>query len=77
MKPIAADTDKGMFNTHKATKPPTKAIGTLIKINPAVLIDPNALKSNTKINNNEIGTTSDKRFIARSWFSNSPDQLMA
>ena len=77
MKPIAADTDSGMPNTHSATKPPISANGTLTRISTASCTDLKASNSSTKISSSEIGTTTDSRFIARSWFSNSPDQVMA
>ena len=44
---------------------------------PYRLKEPNASNSSTKISSSEIGTTTDSRFMARSWFSNSPDQVMA
>ena len=75
MKPMAADTDSGMASSHSATKPPMSARGTFTRISAAVLNDLNASNSSTKISSSEIGTTTDRRFMARSWFSNSPDQL--
>src|SRR5450830_1670987 len=75
MKPMAADTDSGMPKIQSATKPPTRARGTLSRISEAILKDLKASNSSTKISSSEIGTTTDRRFMARSWFSNSPDQF--
>ena len=75
MKPMAAETESGMWNTHSAMKPPIKASGTFTRMSKADFTEAKALKSNTKISNSEIGTTTLRRCMARSWFSNSPDQL--
>ena len=74
MKPIAADTDSGMPHSHSATMPPISASGTLSRISAARRNELNALNSSTKISSSEIGTTMARRRMARSWFSNSPDQ---
>ena len=66
MKPIAAETDNGIEKIHSATKPPTSASGTLSKMSVARLNEPKASNSSTKISNSEIGTTTARRFIARS-----------
>ena len=76
MKPMAADTDRGIENTHSATKPPMRAKGTFTRISAAMRNDLKASNSNTKISRSDMGTTTESRFMARSWFSNSPDQLM-
>ena len=60
---------------QRAQIPPIIASGMLAMISSALLNDLNASNRNRKITRIEIGTMIDRRFIARSWFSNSPDQL--
>ncbi len=76
MKPIAADTDSGIPVISSAKMPPIMANGMLSMISSALLNDWNASNSRMKISNTDNGTTTASRAIARSWFSNSPDQLM-
>jgi hypothetical protein len=66
MNPMAAETDKGMLKIHRAMNPPIMARGTLIRMSAALLMDLNASNKRTKINNKEMGTTTDKRSMARS-----------
>ncbi len=75
MKPMAADTESAMPKAQSATKPPMSARGTFSRMSEAILTDLKASNSSTKISSSEMGTTTERRFMARSWFSNSPDQL--
>ncbi|MCY1229487.1 hypothetical protein D9M72_418510 [compost metagenome] len=76
IKPIAADTDSGMPVRNSANTPPISANGMFEMISVALLNDLNALNSSRKITSTDSGTTIDSRAMARSWFSNSPDQLI-
>ena len=51
------------------------AKGTLSKMSDAVLSDEKASNNKMKMSNNDNGTTTLKRCMARSWFSNSPDHV--
>lgn len=59
-----------------ARTPPIRAKGMLQMMISASLKDLKASKSSTKMSRMDSGTTSIRRFMARSWFSNSPDQVM-
>src|SRR5882672_4550555 len=75
MKPIAADTERGMPVISRAKIPPISANGMLSRMRSALRIAPNASKSNMKMSSTDTGTMMASRAIARSWFSNSPDQV--
>jgi len=75
-QPIAADTESGMPVTYSASMPPISASGMFRMMSAAPLNDLNASKSRMKMRRMEIGTMTESRAIARSWFSNSPDQLI-
>src|SRR5690606_35890259 len=76
IKPIAADTDSGMSVMNSATMPPIRAKGMLTMISVALRSELKALTSSRKISRMDSGTTQERRCMARTWFSNSPDQLM-
>jgi len=65
MKPMAADTLKGMLVNSNAKMPPMSAKGTFNKINNALTIDLKASNNNTKIKKTLTGTMNANRFIAR------------
>src|SRR5258708_773140 len=59
-----------------AKMPPISAKGMLSRIRSALRNAPNASKSRIKISSTDTRTMMERRAIARSWFSNSPDQVM-
>ena len=75
MKPIAADTESVKPNRYREMSPPIAASGTLTRISAVIFSELKALKSSMKISKIDSGTTTASRAMARSWFSNSPDQV--
>ena len=62
--------------SHSARMPPITENGMLAMMSSEERNDLKASNSSRKMTSTEIGTITDRRAIARSWFSNSPDQVM-
>ena len=72
IKPIPAETLKGIPLIHNKNTPPTVAKGTAVNTRIASFKDLNAKCRNTKINNKAIGTATNNLLVAFSRFSNCP-----
>ena len=77
MKPTAAETDRGMPATANPKTPPMRAKGTLSRTMRQSWTEPNSEKSKRNVNNSARGMTSLSRDMARTWFSNSPPQVIS
>ncbi|MNT74242.1 hypothetical protein D3C72_2130470 [compost metagenome] len=70
MKPTAAETEKGIPLSSRASAPPTRAKGTQAKTSPASVTEPSAMNSSTPIRTKTMGMTSPSLCSARFRFSN-------
>ncbi len=75
MNPIDADRFSVMPRIHRAAIPPTAANGTLVRISSAQRTRPNVTIRSRKMMTSDNGTTSARRAVARSWFSNCPPHV--
>ena len=75
MNPTEAGTDRYSPVRTSAKTPPMRAKGMLTRTISAWRIEPNVVKSRTKMSPIATGTTTDRRAAARCWFSNWPPQV--
>ena len=76
MKPIAADTLKGMPVTSSPSTPPKIAIGITLMASSVSIIEPKLNHSSVAISVRLIGTTIDSRLMASCRLPNSPTHSM-
>ena len=77
MKPTAALTDRGMRAAASPRTPPMRASGTFSMMRAQSHTEPKAENSRRKVRRSDSGITSCSRAMARSWFSNSPPQVIS
>ncbi len=74
MNPTAVATDMACPNAQMSQKPPTSENGTAAITRRASFADRNSRYSRTKMTASVAGTTTFSRSVARSRYSNWPDQ---